>query len=475
MISKSYKTIIKGNLKQLSAFNTGGNLPHTLVDNPLCLDGLGRPTIRGTGLAGALIAHARTLYKDLPTQISAGSPSHQQEQDNNQKLRLRESVWRFHHSHPKTKEQAEAREYRSGVAISGKTGAAIEGAKFNLETLPVGTSWEFILEIDEYLDNSGKALPIALNTLAEWVDGYCWLGRDVARGLGWMKLEEMNVYRLSSSDSRYWPNSQKIPSEILNDNLNEKMLDNAAIDAIKACCEPSKPLRYLGKATISINNHQEDEAPWGIEMLSVGGEDAAWTVQDLNKDNLNLPVDQDAEKAINSLTPDKQLSWSDISCTENDSQIIGPQPIIPGSSIRGAMRHILEWSCEHLDAEDKEKELNNLTQLFGSLDNSAELLISDARICDKNYQLALIEMHAEDEFTGSTFASSKFNRMALLKGQFEFQFMFQCNNEDDYISRQNIFKRLNKLGYKNHIPIGSGQWRGMGWVNWHFELGEDVK
>ena len=54
--------LILGELVQDTAMNVGGNAGSgRLVDMPFCRDGRGRLTLRGDGLAGALVATARRL------------------------------------------------------------------------------------------------------------------------------------------------------------------------------------------------------------------------------------------------------------------------------------------------------------------------------------------------------------------------------------------------------------------------------
>ena len=62
------------------------------------------------------------------------------------------------------------------------------------------------------LDNHGtnedrrRARAIAATALLEWTRGRCWLGRDPARGLGWMRLENLEVRVLKRKHARMLDN-----------------------------------------------------------------------------------------------------------------------------------------------------------------------------------------------------------------------------------------------------------------------------
>ena len=86
---KSYRTIFVGTLVQDSALSTGGTDTLSGVDDPLCRDGEGRFTLRGTTLAGALIATARTLYPKIPPEICVDATNKPD------KTPLTPSLWRI--------------------------------------------------------------------------------------------------------------------------------------------------------------------------------------------------------------------------------------------------------------------------------------------------------------------------------------------------------------------------------------------
>lgn len=452
-----YKTLFVGTLVQKTGFSIGGNQPHGRVDAPLCRDGAGRPVLRGSGLAGALLATARTLYQTLPETITAGSPQQQiealtqrratpgyREED---ELRLEESLWRIFNSHPLhfsgDFDDQPASEYRAGVGILQRTGAAAEGVKFDTETLPSGTRWWFCLEVDDYreaLEQLPNPQPIsaaiAANALKEWQEGRCWLGRDVARGLGWMELQGLQVYRLGVAHIASWPRSDCKPWEVIRELPAETVLDADSVQQLLNRKPPDRP-RYCfaGEGIIRVGLDRFDsDTRYGLDTLSVGATELmrlhqTWSSHYLKAEGI------DATAAQDDFDPDHLLAWTrPAGDTPTAAEF---KPYIPGSSLRGPWRHTLSWwlrSRQGKSIGDPNSTrlafADEVAELFGTTDHSAALLISDACLCSDDYQMALLELHAEDEFTAGTYESAKFNQLSLLKGQFRFEFVVTADNAE---------------------------------------------
>lgn len=81
-MSQAYRTLYLGTLVQESFLSAGGtDDPDTTVDSPFCRDGHERPTLRGSGLAGALVATLRRICDAkgmaVPTMISGSDKGRQ--------------------------------------------------------------------------------------------------------------------------------------------------------------------------------------------------------------------------------------------------------------------------------------------------------------------------------------------------------------------------------------------------------------
>ncbi len=447
--AKPYRTLFVGTLVQDSFLSVGGtDDPYTTVDSPFCRDGLGRPTIRGTGLAGALIATLRRhlagqpLPELVPDIISGGvATAGSTAQAGGTQVRI-PSVWRFFNSHPE--EPAPAPAHRQHVAIDARTGAAATGALFNVETLPPKTCWPFMLEVDTSRKLDGvDAVGFARLALTHWMHGRCLLGREVARGMGWMWLEDLHEFTLTTDHLDAWPNAQ-----MSNDY-------HAYIQKQFAQCGTSLPPPETAvpmpgwveiEGTLSAGKRDDD---YGIDSLSIGGHAseelaAAWDARFLAPDGMT-----DAA-AKNAFDPDfSVVTW------DNGIQRV---PFIPGSSLRGPLRHTLSRLLKGANLQD-----DLVKTLFGTTGCSAKLLIRDAlSVADDAIKLAWFQLHAEDEFAGSTYGTAKFDRVAVMQGCFQWKMVLEDATDEEQMALGKVFK-LVKAG---QIGIGGGQWRGHGWLRW---------
>lgn len=485
---KVYKTLISGTLVQLTAFSIGGRDSHTRVDSPVARDGMRRLTLRGSGIAGAFIASARRLAGgNVQPTVSAGTPGEQTEarrqtkQDQEPALRLPESLWRFHTSHPEP-DQDKAPEVRAGVGIRQDTGAAANGLKYEVETVPAGTRWPFLLEVDDYRNADGSAAALALHVVEDWRE-VCLLGRNVARGLGWMQLQDVQAIRLTASDALRWPDASQSPRKAFAALAEEpgRLLDATQLDEIRNQL-PIAPLpRLMGTGTVRIHA-APGESDWGLDTLSLGGSDAMRSLQDAALTALTKAHPSSEE----GFDPDLVLAWTKRIGTER------PEPFIPGSGLRGPMRHQLSWwlrSREQQTVHDpntvhgrselakriKDKQHDPrapIEQLFGTGPHAGALLIADAELTEpwSDDAVLLLEQHAEDEFTGGTFAEAKFNRLALVRGTFSFRFLIEAERAQQLPEFRRLLGILSDLGQDRQIPIGGANWRGHGWVRWKLNL-----
>jgi CRISPR/Cas system CSM-associated protein Csm3 (group 7 of RAMP superfamily) len=424
-MSNPYRTLFLGTLVQESFLSVGGSDDsYTTVDSPFCRDGAQRPTLRGTGLAGALVAILRRLKGAVPATISGSGDGRQP------------SVWRFFNSHPEIPAHPA---YRQHVAIDPRTGAAATGALFNVETLPPQTRWPFLLEVDTSRDPEADGL--AREALAHWVAGRCLLGREVARGLGWLRLEGLREYPLTTGQLDAWPDARKAG-------------DYAGYirDCFGALARevPEAELGLPGwiELTGTLGAGPRGDG-YGIDSLSIGGHAseelaAAWDARFLAPDGL------DAAAAKDGFDPDFAIvTW------ERAGQ---RQPYIPGSSLRGPLRHAL---ARRLKARKLDGGL--LESLFGTVECSAKLLIRDALPVEGgDFRLAWMQHHAEDEFTAGAYGSAKFDRVALMEGRFGWKIVL----EDPTTEEKQALAEVLALAQDGQVGIGGGQWRGHGWLPW---------
>jgi CRISPR/Cas system CSM-associated protein Csm3 (group 7 of RAMP superfamily) len=448
-MSQPYRTLFVGTLVQDSFLSVGGtDDPTASMDSPFCLDGRGHRTLRGTGLAGALVATLRRILNPEPVpKTISGS--------NDERC---PSVWRCFNSHPLQSNPLPT--VRQHVAIDARTGGAATGMLFDVETLPPQTRWSFLLEVDTSRDP--QAADLARQVLVHWAAGRCLLGREVARGLGWLRLDNCHEYPLTTANSERWPQARaadRYPQYIAEQFAALATPILAAPATLPGWCEISGT---LSAGEYRPTWHGEDETAWGLDSLSIGGHAseevlASWNDQFLAPDGLQTPPPAD---------------WFDPDFAVVTSE---RQPYIPGSSLRGALRHAL---TRLVKANGQETDV--VKTLFGTFDEinklfiSAKLLICDAfPDNDLAIQLAWFQHHAEDEFAASTYDSGKFDRVAVVQGQFRWRMVVEDADAEELAQ----LKMLLALAQNSQIGLGGGQWRGHGWLHWrvdHNNCAEDA-
>lgn len=475
MSDARYRTLISGVLEQKTGLSVGGRNPPSIADSIFAVNGQGEPRIRGTAIAGALIASLRLLYGSrLPQSITYGAGADDDF--------FRDSAWRVYNSELSGAESnSSSGHFRSGVAILHKTAAAAEGALFEIEFLPTGTLWKFLIEIDETLyPNTTRPLAYAAHALQYWRDSGGLLGRDVARGMGWIRFHPHQVYRLQPRDITQWPDATKKVDEILT-NLPERAISFDELLAMEEVIahryENAIPVRK-GKITIKIENSESED--YGLDSLSLGNSELSRPLQQWEQQPRIQPLGMKSEAYAEYLSgSDLTFSW-----TENaDSQAgtVSRRPYIPGSSIRGPLRHAWSWWLRRQGnavwdpasvIQDPEFDIDPVAAIFGSKAQSARFLISDAALENDDYDFLLLEQHAGDEFTGGVFASGKFNRLCLLRGTFTCDFLFEYDRREPEILQQfeESIRIVGNLGDNRMLPLGGGKYRGHGWVKWSIEL-----
>lgn len=481
-----YKTIFVGELVQDSAMSIGGTSGEGgYVDDPMARDGQNRLTLWGTTQAGALIDTVRKLgWREPPKCITAGSAHASQSKA------MPESVWRFFTSHANGGENIEIRQ---GVGIRQDTSAAADGALFDFEASGRGTIWPFCLDVSnhayhvaddlekaEAYKDAQNAERIAAVALLEWARGSCWIGRNVARGLGWMRLRNLRAYRLNLSHLGMWPDSrnslstninrihdecEKIPAEIFREKfeLNEEFLPPL-----------EKRWRYISiEGTLSAGERTDG---YGIDAISVGGH-AANQANSKWRENYLSPKSRDRNAIEEGFTPDSTF----IMTKNSDGRM---EPFLPGSGIRGVFRHLLSHRARRLGVNGQihdplknppistQEPRDRLEKLFGCFSHSARLLFRDAYLCspEEDWKAAWVQHHAEDEFTAGVYEGSKFDRIVLLKGTFSWKAVIEGEDRDEVNKYWEDLKPVLRAALSGHVPVGGGVWRGVGWPKWEINL-----
>lgn len=453
---RPYRTLFMADLVQDSALSSGGTEPdEPMVDDHFCRDGMGRLTLRGDGLAGAMVATARKLVGRIPEDISGGHGTSS----------LKPSRWTVLSSHPVDGTETE---FRRCVGIRQDTGARAEGVLYDLEATPRGTVWPLLVDVDSFGDGGTEAESLAAATLLEWERGRCWLGRDVARGLGWMRLRNLRALRMDISQALLWPDSNELPLE------QAKRLPGSWVQA-EAFGETfgeivlSDRWRYVEVVGEIIVGARADG--YGIDGFAVGGHALPTTTSPFVAACLRPEgVTEDAFTA--SFDPDTEVSLTRLPTGE-------VEPLIPGSGLRGPQRHSysrhLRQANPNQDIRDPNVRTNvssgnpdPIEDFFGTMEQSAALLVRDAHIVDRTeLSTAVLQHHAEDEFIGGVFDASKFDRSIVMAGRFAWKMVLETTSEElEALFVEKWLPYLTKIGASRALPIGAGKWRSAGWPEW---------
>ncbi len=502
-----YRTLIVGALEQTTPLVVGGRDAGGLFDHSFARDGKNRLTLRGKGIAGALIATARKLYLELPKYITDAAPT--------------PSCWLTHTTHP-CSSQSPRMEPRIGTPHRQDTGAQMGGRLHDAEVCPRGTRWPLLLEVDgTWLTETQyrTACAIALAAFGEWQHERLWLGAGVARGTGWMRLIDVRGFELSSGDALNWPNASLGDVESRIDYCDRVFAAKRLTNAIEQALADYPPDQRWHYATWTIGLGPGDSGNgYGFDGVSVGGHDAQREDVDAVGRHATNWRARGIKLGETVFKPDKLIAMA----PGSDGRA---EPFIPGSALRGPLRSALSRLLRsrnepvldpntranyrgdraaptaagatstvaspspqktdlpgvdppEVDARiepvskvtsAETEPLDIVAKLFGTTENSARLLIRDAHLeggAEDAWQAAWLQHHAEDEFAGSTYEHAKFDRVVLMQGRFLAQVVLETPDfqalQDGIAALAPVFE----LAQQGHVPIGGNTFAGLGWLQW---------
>ena len=444
-------TIFSARLVQDSALSVSGIDRESTSDQPftmIMIDGQQVPILSGRGLKGAAVAMARRFFAPLPRSVS---------EEIGRTEALRRSAWLFRNAHPIG---TAIPRLRSGVGILQQTGARAQRVLYDREVLPEGTEWQLDLRVDWQLagPEAEEVEGILGYVLSKhWNEGRCWLGGGAARGLGWCHLEHLQTYRIRKDAYDDW---------VIGD---RKLLTQYESET------PSRdPNRSWYFRTIEVKLKFGEYRPegantaWGVDMLAVGPHEIEQGVQRQGTGTWARPSWVDDSSQL----PDQQL-------TQRSILMDGEVPLIPGSSIRGPLRHAFSRDKRrqgrkiadpnhpdnHKKAQAEDHRDDEAERFFGTVKNSSSLLIRDARAED-DWTAARLHMHAEDEFSAGSYGSAKRDAVRLLSGTFSVRFVIEGGDLEAVDQKQQELNRLIALGQLGHLPIGGHKTKGAGFGQW---------
>jgi len=476
-----YKAIT-GRIKATTAVHVGAGRENQCTDAPCRRDSRGRWVIPGSAVAGTLRSLATRLAPrfghgpcaalinpkvtgycgcrvcQLFGEIKPGPDmENNEEQGSSSRVRFYDAP---------LKDMPGSPLIRDMVGISRYTNTASATAKFDAEVLPAGTTFCFRIELDsrEEQEQCERLLAAALS---EWQQGRGFIGGLTARGLGAFILEEVVVrgYNLNDGkglmdflrDDTPWENGQEYQGYL------PLLLEGLEKDIQSKSKKPP----YSFKNFVQVKFPLQFEGPFLVSDSSSAG---------LTR------VDHAPLLA---------------------SMHHGAKPVLPGSSLRGALRshagkiaRTLSYhrdgpegfksSCPACDPLEKDvknplascdaffKDNRYISEddsydtklclaclLFGSTRAGSRLIIKEAELAESyNPDYKLMDFLAVDRFTGGGKDGAKFDALALWRPTFEGDIIMFNPTEWELGWLALVLRDL----AAGHISLGFGSSKGFGKV-----------
>jgi CRISPR/Cas system CSM-associated protein Csm3 (group 7 of RAMP superfamily) len=437
-------SLFTATLVQDSALSVAGLDQESTSDRPFTMVD-GKPVLSGRGLKGAAVAMARRFFDPLPRSVS---------EDPGRGTAFQRSAWEFSSAVPDWK-KGDRPKLRAGVGILQKTGARASGVLYDREVVPAGTRWPVVFRVDWSWarEEAGEVEGILGYVLARhWAKGRCWLGGDIARGLGWCHLENLRAYRLDDQAYETWVTSGR-------NTFPQALREIPLAEPTHSWC-----FRAL-EVQISFGEYLPngvEESPWGLDMLSVGPHSA-----DVSGQTLGSGIWAHPSWA-------KDVPPSDVELPTDRAVLMEQNcPLLPGASVRGPLRHTFSRAARAhgksiADPHDVQGELGEndpAGKIFGTVKRSSRILICDARALG-DWAAARLHMHAEDEFSAGSYGSAKRDAVRVLKGTFPVRIVVEGAEGTVVDPLINDIDKLIAFGALCHLPVGGHKTRGAGWGRW---------
>ena len=349
----SSRIIFTGTLETTAPLHVGGTEAGWDIDMPLAVNGAGEYYIPGTSLAGVLRAWFRRAFGIEATEALFGPETETMHSDEGKSA----EASRVHVEDAVIKSKNVVPEVRDGVGIDRFSGAAAERIKYTRQVLPEGTRMTFRLEAELPPDKAEEhkaRLALMIDALA---NGRIAVGAAKTRGLGRLKLVDAKV-------------------------VEQELSSREGILAFLKNGDTGKPFKLSDFHTDGIMVN--DTAPLTIRVK--------W------RPVLPIMVKADAAGIVVDMLP--------LFTGRNDGKLAR---VIPGSSIKGALRSMAERIMRTVLDKDlkkpadsrsgflKQLEVSLVEELFGTLGKSADKgEDKDATWLPGSGALALADCHCND-------------------------------------------------------------------------------
>ena len=439
--------IITGNLIARTAVHVGSGAGNYLTDALIRRNGAGQPIIPGTAIAGVLRALASRLYPSLSGEKECQAFSPQKKKRNLEPCTCRVCQL-FGNLNPSDTEQNSASAswvlifdavlkdsfmttIRDGVGIDRSNGTAAATAKFDLETLPPNSVFEFRLEL-----RKGNDIDVATDEmilaaiLAEWQAGRAWIGGRRSRGFGGFCLKDIQVFT---------PNLHE-PKQLVAFLRSDKPWQEQAIPEnpgwLDAHIQISKiPEKDQGVPTyswISVEFTLQADGPLiphDTQTAGIIGFDHAplllnckdWAHPVLPGSSLRGVLRSHAERIARTLTTKQAKDKTDFleKCSACDPlasrrQRENNEPVAL-ESCDSLLRYLAPDEKQQIEdsGDIPDRHLCLACRLFGTSKLGSRLIVEDAPFAGERPQYKILDFLAVDRFTGGGADGAKFDALVL--------------------------------------------------------------
>ncbi len=327
---------------------------------------------------------------------------------------------------------------RERVAIDGKDGRARDELKFAQVEVAPGLRFRLLMSLD-LLDADEATAAILIRTveagLALWTH-FAQLGGHASSGCGWARLENLERCDVSGSNIEAY-----LDADDLRVTHEAGLFESVPSDEIATALQGLSPEQVPLVALVELRVGRRRDG-YGWESSLIGGLDSIWAGDDCDR----LPV------------------WREVGAAERPEEGWPRQRYVPGSSLKGACRHLLN----RLGADSEV-----VLRVFGSIANTQEeagsvgsCWFGDLSPADVLISVRL-ERHTEDELAAGTLGGEKFNEQPIFRGTFRGQLVCVSSDTNDRSLFKEFCAALQNLTAAGAFSLGAhstrpelviGQW-----------------
>jgi hypothetical protein len=292
--------------------------------------------------------------------------------------------------------------------------------------------------------------------------------------MGWMRLDGLSAYALTTEHLPLWPDALDEKPPQTSEELKNKLAVVSPIaeqDFPKRFKIPSYSREWYFLTVEGSLTAGEAANGYGWDALSVGARDGA--PMDWSDEHFLKPQGLPAAHARAAFEPDQPLAMQPNGQGRQD-------PYIPGSGLRGPLRHGLSRRLNAIAGAKAIRDPNArginagchgnpdlVAEVFGTTEKGAALLVEDSYLAEEGRWLAaLLQHHAEDEFTAGVYESSKFNRIALLRADLRWRLVLEGSEKEQLRKQWAQLSAVIARAEAGHLGVGGNRWRGLGWASW---------